>query len=94
MRNIITLLPSDLSVILLMTYCYSRSWLVRPDLIGAGSDELLERYLNIAREQAQVANVQDEHLVLLIFGHEDEDMSDVAVGGTAPRKRPYYIFGT
>ncbi|ODM16333.1 hypothetical protein SI65_08333 [Aspergillus cristatus] len=38
MRNIITLLPSDLSVILLMTYCYSRGWLVRPDLIGLCSD--------------------------------------------------------
>lgn len=38
MKNIITLLPSDLSVILFIASCYSGGWLVRPDLTGVGFD--------------------------------------------------------
>lgn len=38
MRNIITLLPSDLSVILFITPSYSRGWLIWPDLTRVDSD--------------------------------------------------------
>lgn len=36
-----------------------------------------------------MANAQDEHLVLLIFGHGDEDASSVSVGGgKSPEEAP------
>lgn len=43
--------------------------------------ELLDRFLNTVREQAQIAHHEREQLVLLIFGHGEDGKYGVSIGG-------------
>ncbi|BAE59995.1 hypothetical protein BDV35DRAFT_382091 [Aspergillus flavus] len=46
--------------------------------------DLLERFLCTLREQSLLAKTNDQHLVVMVFGHGDERTYGVALGGYKP----------
>ncbi|KAF7585886.1 hypothetical protein BBP40_009937 [Aspergillus hancockii] len=47
-------------------------------------NDLLERFLCTLREQSLLAKNENQHLVILVFGHGDEQTFGVALGGDKP----------
>jgi hypothetical protein len=46
--------------------------------------DLLERFLSTLREQSLLAKNENQHLVILVFGHGDSETFGVALGGDEP----------
>lgn len=50
-------------------------------------NDLLERFLSTLREQSLMAKNENQHLVVLVFGHGDEETFGMALGGEEPNLR-------